>query len=313
MPTADDISEPLLVVCSDIHLTLKPPIARAVDGVDWLATQAGYLSQVDAICKRYGVPLAIAGDLFDRWNPSPELITFALRHLPSAYAIPGQHDLPYHAFADVSKSAFGVLAECGHLKLITPEKPIKLPGCSLYGLPWGLGPSAFASRNKNHINIGIVHAYIWSTRQNAYAGALPSTKAAKWANKLRGFDAVCFGDNHKGFTSKFNGTWIVNCGGFMRRKSDETRYRPRCVVLHVSQGRLKVAEQFLDVSGDQFVESDVVEAVDSFASAELIAALADITSGKRDILEAIKCAAALKDCGPNVVALLERALDGRLA
>ena len=49
------------------------------------------------------------------------LISFAIRELPSCYAIPGQHDLPNHSYTDIQRSAYWVLVEAGIIKKIVIE------------------------------------------------------------------------------------------------------------------------------------------------------------------------------------------------
>src|SRR5688572_18895632 len=96
---------PIAILCADLHLTLRPPLCRA--DKNWMLTQRDYLLQIrklqepahlknhlEATAK---IPVICAGDIFDRWNPPPELVNFALRFLPNGMiCVPGQHDLPNH-------------------------------------------------------------------------------------------------------------------------------------------------------------------------------------------------------------------------
>src|SRR5688500_1062308 len=92
-------AEPIAILCADLHLTMKQPACR--DDDDWMKTQAGYLSQLKMLQKSETMgpvlPILCAGDIFDKWNAPPELIHFALEHLPDGMiCVPGQHDLPNH-------------------------------------------------------------------------------------------------------------------------------------------------------------------------------------------------------------------------
>ena len=103
------MSSVIAVCCSDIHLSHRPPKLREAEP-NWYAAQARVLSQVRAVVETHKCPLIVAGDVFDEgWRAHkcpPELVNFAIRHLPVCYAVPGQHDLPHHRYADVDKSAY---------------------------------------------------------------------------------------------------------------------------------------------------------------------------------------------------------------
>ena len=109
MPNMRPEDEVIAIVCSDIHLSHKPPLARSGEP-DWYVAMARPLNELRGLHSDYGVPVVIAGDIFDRWNSPPELIRFALDNLPKgAWVIPGQHDLPYHDYGALNRSALGVL------------------------------------------------------------------------------------------------------------------------------------------------------------------------------------------------------------
>src|SRR5574340_1610341 len=80
-----DGSPCVAILCSDIHLSHRPPLARACED-DWYGVQAGYLQQVFTLAGDVGkprgmrgVPIVIAGDIFDKPQPPVELVNFALR------------------------------------------------------------------------------------------------------------------------------------------------------------------------------------------------------------------------------------------
>src|SRR5690348_10413769 len=97
------------VACSDIHLSVERPVFRSLEE-DWLAVQQKAVQQVfssarlprpaftESLAVRSQVPILIAGDLFNRATPTPEVINFALKLFSSTnttvVAIPGNHDLP---------------------------------------------------------------------------------------------------------------------------------------------------------------------------------------------------------------------------
>src|SRR5690242_10190233 len=98
------------VAIADIHLSVDPPRFRSVEE-NWLEVQKKYLEQVFSITWNNGVPvpLLIAGDIFDRAAPTPEIINFALDVFGKSrasyiYAIPGNHDLPNHRYEEMDRS-----------------------------------------------------------------------------------------------------------------------------------------------------------------------------------------------------------------
>lgn len=244
----------IAVLVSDIHLSHKPPIARSVEE-DWYRVMYRYLEQLANVAEGYGVPVVCGGDIFDKWNPPPELINFALKHLPKMYAVPGQHDLPYHNYKDIEKSAYWTLVEAGVVKDLKPGIHTPVPGgdLRLTGVPWGHSIVPADHSNKYGIDLLVVHAYIWQGTK-CYPGAPADQEVSYWRGhtNLDTYDAAVFGDNHKGFLSKNDGkgAFIMNCGTFMRRKIDERKYKP-AVGLLLSNGDIKRYE--LDVSEDQFI------------------------------------------------------------
>ena len=50
----------------------------------------------------YG-PECLRANIYTKW---PELINWAIKHLPPMLAVPGQHDLPYHDYKELGRSAY---------------------------------------------------------------------------------------------------------------------------------------------------------------------------------------------------------------
>lgn len=232
----------LAVFLSDVHLTLYPPACRAEE--DWLQVQRLYLKQVTDLAQ--GAPVFIAGDLFDRWNPPPELICFALRYLPEpCYAVPGQHDLLNHRKDQMHRSGYGVLVEAGKIHDLSggqfycdPENRYRVRG---FG--WNEPPEPVEDPLPPVVLLS--HQYVW-TEGHAFPGAPPERKVSSGVVPP-GYRWAVFGDNHKGFY--LHSQFILNCGTFIRRKSDEVAYRPQVGVLY-SKGMMRTVP--LDVGKDVF-------------------------------------------------------------
>jgi hypothetical protein len=143
-------AEPIAVLCSDIHLSLKQPPCRADD---WLSVQKGYLVQLKSLAcaakelwlgnrntTGRPIPILCAGDIFDKWNSPPELIRFALEHLPDGMiCVPGQHDLPNHSFEEIHRSAYGVLREAGKIRCAATQPAPTLILARVAGRSMALG------------------------------------------------------------------------------------------------------------------------------------------------------------------------------
>lgn len=245
------------VLCSDLHLSSNQPSCRADD--DWMEVQAGYLQQLLELANRHVVPVICAGDIFDKWNPTPEVISFALDHLPTGMiCVPGQHDLPNHNMKEIHRSGYGVLVKAGKIicaSLHRRRETYKTrytnieigSGWSVYGFGWEEQITPPVTEGKS---LAVVHKYIWDVAGNTYPGARHDTHVCSVKEALKGYDAAVFGDNHKGFIYRTtHGTRVWNNGCFIRRKSDEIIYQPSVGLLY-NDGTIK--KHWLDTSKDKF-------------------------------------------------------------
>jgi hypothetical protein len=232
----DDI---LAILCADIHLTLRPPAARAGEP-DWLAAQARPLEQLKGLAANQ-CPILCAGDVFDRWNAPAELINWAYDHLPYMRAIPGQHDLPFHSYEDVDKSAFKTLSLLGVIKELVEWQTIL--GGTVQAFPWG---AEIEPADGPPPHIAVIHSYIWR-KGCSYPGAPDESNIDGWAERLRGYDVAVFGDNHIPFSGRAGACRVVNCGTLQRRKADE--HQPQVWLLHRD---LTVEPVDIDISEDVF-------------------------------------------------------------
>jgi hypothetical protein len=198
--------------------------------------------------KYHGVPILCGGDIFDRWKASPELINWCLKHLPTIYAVPGNHDLPNHRYDDIRKSAYWTLVEANRVIDLKPGVPHPLKGLTVHGFPYGSPVKSIASNMIDGFNVALIHAYVWR-RGHGYTGAPEDRRVGEWERKLTNFDFALFSDNHNAFDYKGRDTWVVNMGCIMRRRRDEEKYKPR-VWLIWSDG--EVSEKFLDTSEDVY-------------------------------------------------------------
>lgn len=241
------------ILASDIHLQAKAPVARSTEP-DWFEAMARPLREIEDLKDRYKCPVLYAGDIFDRWNAAPEVINFALQNLPQGYAIPGQHDLPNHNYDDIKRSAYWTLVESGKIEDIPPSAHPTLirDGLYAYGFPWGFKPVP-KQRETDGLCVALVHQFIWTTKATGYTGATQESRIGASMASLAGYDAVAFGDNHKGFITRptASGPAVCNCGGMMRRKTDERDAQPGVGLLW-SDGT--VTRHYFDTTADRFIQ-----------------------------------------------------------
>jgi hypothetical protein len=198
------------------------------------------LDQLGGVADRLEVPIICAGDIFDRWNSSPELVNFAIRNLPDMWAVPGQHDLPLHRMDLVHKSAYDTLVLAKKITTIPVGGVTISDDLSAHGFGWG---EEITDPHGSHgVGLAVVHQFIW-TGSYGYPGASEDSHLKQMSKKLKGYDAAVFGDNHKGFLVGK----VLNCGTFFRRKSDEIDYRPTIGILYNSG---EIVREELDTTGE---------------------------------------------------------------
>jgi hypothetical protein len=243
----------LALAIADVHISAKPPPARSRE-VSWPSAMLRPLNQVRMLMQRYDAPLIYAGDLFDAPCPSISLLNWAIEHLPPGFAVPGNHDLPGHSLAEMSRSAYWTLCLHGKIRNLEPGRPVavvpqnrdKYDTLTLHGFPCGVPLEPLAQPLKEfNLHVAVVHQYVWS-RGLGYPGADEKNLVGKVIRGM-GYEAYVFGDNH---TTVLKGR-AANAGSLMRRRVDQKHHRP-CVVLIHSDGSLSV--EYLDCSEDIFDE-----------------------------------------------------------
>jgi len=284
MPNATKI---IAIACADIHLQHTPPACRAVEP-DWYTAMQRPLDELTALAHKYDVPILCAGDIFDRWNSPPELINWAIDHLPFMYTIPGQHDLPQHNYDDIYKSAYETLERAKIIESLPVNKTLYKTGeYCVAGFPWGfpIGKSKDAMHT-NKISIAIAHEYNWIP-DHSYPTANPEQRLSKKRKNLLDFDVVIFGDNHKGFHTTIGKTSIFNCGTLMRRKIDEIDYRPQVGLIY-SDG--SVVPHYLDISQDKLDVPKInnTDENNTMDISDFMAELESLSQNPLDFQEAIK-------------------------
>lgn len=276
--------EVIAVAVSDLHLDHKPPSARLEKGSGWYKVMSRQLEELKTLCIKYDCPLIVAGDVFnDGWRTTrtpPELVNFAIEHFShfkQVFAVPGQHDLPYHRYEDLEKSAYYTLVKAGVITDLKPNNPVKYVTkekyrFNLYGYPWG---SKYLPEKLDGdvLKVAVVHRYCWADG-HSHPGASEKDHVCEVPRQFPGFNVVIFGDNHRGFSKSTRivdqktVTLVVNCGTFFRRTSAEKDYQPRAYLI-CKDGTVSYYDYYTTVQDKWVSYQGLVEsrsAVDKFAA-----------------------------------------------
>lgn len=313
-PLQRSLEEVVALSFGDGHFSLKPPVARTAEK-DWLEAQFRSLKQLKELQIKYQCPVLFAGDLTHHWDEPAELISFLLTHLPHLYAVPGQHDLAYHSYGDLYKSAFGALVKAGRITLLEPGNPLEIPGrhpLRLWGFPWGVPLKPLQNPSDLLFEIAVVHAMIW-TKKSAYPGAPQEKHLSSYTEALKGYDLAIFGDNHKSFyVGKKEGKRdciVINNGAFQRRTNAEKHHKPRIALIH-ADGEVSFVE--LDTRKDKFLDvSGLVEILDDTDLGPLLESLNKVADAAIDFEAALKQFLLQEGVSPEAKKIALRCLEKR--
>ena len=218
---------PWAILAADIHVRDDVPEARTDD---YITEEAECLAFIAGLQEKFGgIPVLVAGDIFDYWKGSPELLRWAIERISNWIAIPGQHDLPQHNLKLYEKSSLGVL-EAARKVTVIRDKDAPLSYATrngsvfdVWGFPWGSMAEPLIKAN-NTRSVALIHTM-------AYKGKppFPGAKGAanRILNKMTGFDLIVTGDNHEPFVIKHKGRVMVNPGSMMRMTAAQIEHRPR--------------------------------------------------------------------------------------
>jgi len=199
---------PDLILCSDFHLREDTPICYTGD---YQQEQWNSVDFVSDLQNQYDCPVFHAGDLFDKWKPSPWLLRETILHLPNQFfTIYGQHDLPQHSLDQVDKCGINVLEAAGKLKVLP-------------GYHWGQGIYTGANRIPRFEKVLVWHHLTYMRRP--FPGAFLGMAQAL-LNQYRQFNLIVTGDNHQSFATNFEGRLLVNPGSLMRMDADQIDFKP---------------------------------------------------------------------------------------
>ena len=283
-PTKEIIGSVHAIFCSDIHLSLTPPVFRSNEP-DWFAAMARPLNEIKALKEKHNCNVYCAGDIFHKWNAPPELINFAIKNLPYMITIPGQHDLPYHKLEEIERSAYHTLVMTEAIYNISSQNThLSKHGVYMTGFPYGVKLKRNQSNAKeDQITVAMKHEYTWKTGFG-YPGAPEENRVINMPSN--GYDFVVCGDNHQAFKSGKT----VNCGTLMVRNANEINYIPSVWLLVRNRQRYEMVRHQLDTSEDVYLDTSVLDAagIDVTDMKGLIAELQKLESDSFDFEKAIE-------------------------
>jgi|694.fasta_scaffold01606_16 hypothetical protein len=268
----------LAILCSDLHLRETAPSARAEK--DWYEVMENHLNALGKASSRWGVPIVCAGDVFDRWNPSSELVRFAIQKLPPLNAIPGQHDLRYHDYESRLRGAYGCLVAAEILWDIPVGRWDGVPAemVQVWAMPWGRWEPPTKAENFYGIKLGVLHKYAWSNQFNCHAKADESSRFERLYPNL---DAMIIGDNHIPWMLPN----VMNHGGFIPQNADQKSLVPHYGVL-MSDGSIE--KHPYDVPEPIWLESWQPQVEESKIASEVIQELQDLQHTGDSFLETLE-------------------------
>jgi len=280
------LSQVVAILCSDIHLSHRPPGFRSQE-VSWYKAMKRPLDEVRALAEKHQCPILCGGDVIDSWKEPAELVNWAIKNLPPIYSVAGNHDTPHHRLDDLHRSAYWTLVEAGVIRNLAPGRPVEVGSIAIHGFPHGVDPKPLNKKDQHSLalHVAVVHKYVW-TKDTGFERAPEDARLRNVLKDLDGYDAVLFGDNHKGFLAGK----VFNAGTFYRRKSDEYHYRP-CVGLLDFNG--KITRHYLDCSQDKYAVflREGPEKPDNrtgIEAGEYLEALKDLSGSKVDFEHTLK-------------------------
>lgn len=243
-----ELGEPTAILTSDWHLRETLPECRTDNFFTSQWFKVGFVSWLsDAL----NIPVIHAGDLFDHWKPSPELLTQTMETLPKRFwTVAGNHDLPQHNLE--------LYRKCGLQSLETAKK-IEL----LQGVHWGQSPDINKPAYQGTFAPGVERKVcVWHTM--TYVGkSFPGDVSLKAPAVLRRFpqwDLIVTGHNHKAFaiSSEDEKRWLVNPGSLTRQDASQINFRPRVYIWFAKLNKIHLV--YLPLLTEEAVSREHIDA-----------------------------------------------------
>lgn len=205
------------LITSDWHIRNTTPKARLDN---YQAALWNKVEQIMALAKEHDAHILFGGDLFDVPKSAIESTVKLVSTLGNQFlcGIPGQHDLPNHLIKNIDKCSFGLMLECGYVRGL--EGSVEFEDTSVHFFPWG---SSLGPRKEPGLayNIAVCHTLTYKGKSD-----IGGIKAKTLLRKMKGFDLIVVGDNHKTFVVEHEGRYLVSPGSLMRQDADQFDHEP---------------------------------------------------------------------------------------
>lgn len=321
MPNMRSKSSVEAVVFGDLHLSLNAPVARAEKNEDWFTVMKKNFDEVGRIARYNNAKYIIStGDIFHAWNSPVELVNFAIKMFQSlnlrVYSVAGNHDLPNHDHTQIERSAYWTLVEAGAIVNLEPKKPIYRGDMCLHGFPCGFPAEGKIRKSDYNYNVAVIHDYCHKYGHD-FPGAPEDKRCQRHRERLKGFDAAFFGDNHKGFldvNDKLDKYMpILNVGGFVQRNIDEQTYKPMVGLLH-TDGQISTVPLNVEAKWELEITEygkDPEGAMNNADMNAVIDMIQDIKGSTLDYREALEQYLRRKRVTPSIKQILTSLISGK--
>jgi DNA repair exonuclease SbcCD nuclease subunit len=201
-----------ILLTSDWHIRSDQPLCRLDD---FQETQKKTLKEirriyVDSNCDY----MIVAGDIFHRPRPiKPQELEVMISTIfkgCNVKFIAGNHELLWHKFENFGKSSLAVLNMIPGFELLDQDSE------EIKGFSFGI------DIKKSEEKIAVIHKFC---SENKLPFFINDGVLAKDLIEY-GYDLVVTGDNHKTFTFKKDGCFVINPGCITRQNVGEIDYKP---------------------------------------------------------------------------------------
>jgi DNA repair exonuclease SbcCD nuclease subunit len=220
-----------LILTADWHIREKNPECRTDDYVG--ETQWEKIDFISNLQKEHNCPVICAGDLFDHWKPSHELVAKTMQHLPKQFfSLYGNHELPQHNLQLRYKSGTYVLEQANFINY----DAYLIKGISIHFYHYGEKPTNKIDNGK--INILVWHTMVYKGKQLPYPGCI-ALSAKRFLKKYNSYDLIVTGDNHTPFIEEYEGNVLVNSGSISRQEAGQIKHKPRVYLWYAKTNKVE--------------------------------------------------------------------------
>jgi len=226
------------ILSADWHIRDTIPECRSDDFLTAQYDKFEFLSELQIL---HNCPVLVAGDVYDYWKPTPELLSWSFDMIPSnTYTIPGNHDLQAHSLKNIGRSGAHALAAGRGLQLFSKGHGLRkcYKNLQMFGFPFGVKLRPCKPDSK-WFRIAIVHKFIYKGKEPFPGAAEVGSTAKTLLKKMSGYDLILTGDNHQTFTATLDDALLVNPGSFMRTTATQIDHKPCVFLWYAAENRVE--------------------------------------------------------------------------